>query len=165
MPGPGPFIIVTMRAPSGSDLGLRLIVGYKLGEGAAQSILGVVGLSRAAALTDDLRRVAHFIRAHAVEAWSIKLAERLLALASDRAVRIAALALLLDGAVSFVEGWALHRRFWWSDWLVVAATAALLPFEAHALVHHATIGRLLLLVVNALIVAYLLARRLRPTGS
>jgi uncharacterized membrane protein (DUF2068 family) len=154
-----------MRAASGNDLGLRLIVGYKLAKGAAQSILGVVGLSRAAALTADLRRVAHVIRAHAVEAWSVKLAERLLSIASDRTVRIAALALLLDGVVSFVEGWALHRRYWWSDWLVVAATAALLPIEARAIVHHATIGRAVLIVLNALIVAYLLARRLRRRAS
>ncbi len=80
------------------------------------------------------------------------------ALATPRRLHLAAVALVLDAALTIVEGWALRRRHWWGPWLVVFASGGLLPFEVVQLVRHPHVGRLMVLVVNAAIVAYLVWR-------
>ena len=50
---------------------------------------------------------------------------------------------------------------WWGPWLVVVATASLLPFEVVSFVRHPHVGRALILVVNLAIVAYLTRTALR----
>jgi uncharacterized membrane protein (DUF2068 family) len=143
-----------------ADGGLKLIVGYKFVKAALELLPGALLLSRGAAgLTGDLQALAMFLRHHATEAWSIALAERLVHATTQRHVLVVAVAALLDGAFTFVEAYALHRRYRWSRWLVIGATSCSLPVEVVALVLHPTAGRMLLLFVNLLIVLYLLQRR------
>jgi uncharacterized membrane protein (DUF2068 family) len=59
------------------------------------------------------------------------------------------------------EAYALHRRHWWGPWLVVALTTAFVPFELAHLVKHATEGRVLLLLGNVAVAAYLAWAALR----
>jgi uncharacterized membrane protein (DUF2068 family) len=66
-----------------------------------------------------------------------------------------------DGVFSAFEGWALLRGFRWAPWVVVVATATLIPFEVVAIVRHRRIGRFVLLAVNLAIVAYLAWRARR----
>lgn len=139
--------------------GLRLIIGYKLAKAAAEFlggasifVLGSVGFAQKLAFT------AQAIRRHATEAWSIALAERLLDASTAHNVFVVAMALVADAVITAIEGWALHRRYAWSRWLVVGTTASLLPFEVIALVRHPNAGRALVLLVNLLIVGYLLRR-------
>lgn len=140
--------------------GIELIVDYKLIKGSAEVFLGVLLLFLGAAgLAKHLHMIAVNIREHAAEAWSVALAERLVHVASARNVRVAEIALLLDGGSSFVEGWALHRRYRWSGWLIVGATSCFLPVEAIALARHFSAARLMLLLVNGLIVVYLVRSR------
>lgn len=140
-------------------IGVRLIVGYKIAKAGAELLLGALLLTLgSASLAEGLRAVALTVRHHAAEAWSIELAERLVQVAAGRNL-VVALALLLDGVSSLVEGWALHRRYRWSRWLIVGATSCLLPFEVVALIRHLAPGRVVLLLGNALIVAYLIQRR------
>ena len=150
------------RAGRSDAIGLRLIIGYKFTKAAAEFLLGVVILSMASAgLADELRTVALNVRNHATAAWSVALAKWLMNAATARNLRVVALASLLDAAASLFEGWALHRRFDWSRWLVVGATASLFPFEIVAIVRHLSAGRVALMVVNALIVVYLVRHRAR----
>jgi uncharacterized membrane protein (DUF2068 family) len=100
---------------------------------------------------------------HATAAWSTELADRLIGAATPRGVHRVALAALFDGALSFVEGFAIHRRWAWSGWLVVVATSCLLPFEILALVHHLSATRSAVLVINVAIVAYLIRHRVGST--
>jgi uncharacterized membrane protein (DUF2068 family) len=140
-------------------LGLRFIIGYKYAKAAGELVLGAAVLILASAgLGGALRTVALNTRDHATEAWSVALAQWLMHAATDRNLRIVALASLLDAAASLFEGWALHRHFRWSRWLVVGATASLLPFEVVAIVRHWHVGRLVLIIVNASIVVYLVWR-------
>jgi uncharacterized membrane protein (DUF2068 family) len=140
--------------------GIELIVGYKLIKASAEVLLGVLLSSLGAAgLAEHLQVIAVNIREHATEAWSVVLAERLVHVASERNVLVAEIALVLDGGSSFVEGWALHRRYRWSGWLIVGATSCFLPVEAIALVRHFSLARLMLLLVNGLIVIYLVRSR------
>jgi len=140
-------------------LGVRLIVGYKLTKAVAALSLGVLFLLLGkAGLAQGLLAVASILRHHAVEAWSIELSAWLVRAASGRHLEVVSFALLLDGVSSLVEGWALHRRYRWSQWLIVGATACILPFEVAALVRRVSPARIALLFVNALIVAYLVRR-------
>lgn len=154
-PTPPPAAPVT--EPS-TNAGLRLIVAYKLVKAALEMLLGALLLSSLARKIVAVTGAAN-IRHHATEAWSLTFAERLLHSPTTHSLHVIALAAILDGAVSLVEGWALHRRYSWSGWLVVATTSCLLPFEFIALVRHPTAGHLVLLVLNALIVIYLIWRR------
>jgi len=139
--------------------GLRVIITYKLVKaaaeflgGAAIFILGSVGFAHRLAF------IAQVIRRHASEAWSIALAERLLDASTAHNVLVVATAMVIDSIVTSFEGWALYRRYRWSRWLVVAATASLVPFEIVAIVHHPNPGRAVLLLVNLAIVLYLVKR-------
>ena len=141
-------------------LGLRLIIGYKLVKAAAGFLLGVLIFSLASAgLADELQTVALNFRNHATAAWSVTLAKWLMGATTSRNLRVVAIAALLDAAASLFEGWALHRRFGWSRWLVVLTTSSLLPLEAVAIVRHFSAGRVALMIVNVLIVVYLVRHR------
>ena len=149
-----------MKRPD--DFGLRLIVGYKLVKAAAGLLLGVLILSLVSAgLADELHTIAMNVRNHATAAWSVALAKWLMNAATSRNLRVIAIASLLDAAASAFEGWALHRRFGWSRWLVVITTSSLFPFEVVAIVRHLSAGRVALIAVNALIVGYLVRHRMR----
>jgi uncharacterized membrane protein (DUF2068 family) len=144
------------------DIGLRLIVGYKFAKAAVALLLGVLILSFASAgLADELRTIAMNVRNHATAAWSVALAKWLMNAATSRNLRVVAIASLLDAGASLFEGWALHRRFGWSRWLVVFTTSSLLPFEIVVIVRHFSVGRVALIAVNLLIVVYLVRHRVR----
>ena len=144
------------------ETGLRLIIGYKVVKATAAVILGT-GLLAAngSDLAGHVHALASNLLQHATSAWSIRLSTWLLDAVTARNLHVVALACLLDAALTGVEAWALHRRFWWSGWLVVLATSALLPFEGIALVRHFAWGRVLVTVGSVLIVAYLVRFQLR----
>jgi uncharacterized membrane protein (DUF2068 family) len=143
------------------ERGLKLIVGYKFGKAVIEVLLGLALFFFARRATDDVKHLAIHLRDHATAAWSVAFAKRLLNAATARHVHVIALASLLDGAFSALEGWALRRRYRWGEWLVIAATSCLLPFEIAALVRRLTLGRLIVLGVNTAIVLYLIRRRAR----
>jgi uncharacterized membrane protein (DUF2068 family) len=143
------------------ERGLVAIIAYKLGKGAlwlllaAALTLGIrMGIGhRLAGLADELR--------HHANAWSLALARLVVRASTPRGLWTIVVALLADGSVSLVEGWALLHGRWWGPWLVVVATGALLPYELYALVRHPHVGRALLFVVNLAIVVYLARNALR----
>jgi uncharacterized membrane protein (DUF2068 family) len=144
------------------ELGQQVIAVYKLvkgcGELALSLVLAIVVVSGAA----DASSLAMILRHHFSDAWSLRLGELL----SVRHIELTGLALVLDGLLALVEGWALRKSFWWGPWLVVVATGVLVPFEIIAVVRHVRLTRLAVLVVNLGIVAFLgrkaLAERRRP---
>jgi uncharacterized membrane protein (DUF2068 family) len=150
-------------APKSSEVGLRLIIAYKLVKGSVQLVLAAVllGAVELGTASEWLKDVVLFIRHHFASATSVKVAELLMSLATPRHLGLTALALALDGGLTLCEGVALRQRRWWGPWLVVVATGSLLPYEIVELVRFPRMGRLLLVVANALVVAYLARRALR----
>lgn len=63
--------------------------------------------------------------------------------------------ILLLGLLNLVEAVGLHWRRRWAEWLTVFATGAFIPFEAYKAVHHASIVKSIILILNAVIVYYL----------
>jgi Predicted membrane protein (DUF2127) len=143
-----------------NPVGLRFIVAYKFIKGSAELLIGTLLLYPSVfGLNADLSAAAAAIRHHVVEAWAPALAEWLIHAETARDLFIVAVAALADGVITLIEGLALHRRYRWSRWIVVGATASFLPFEVAALVRHPGAGRVALILVNASIVFYLMRRQ------
>lgn len=155
-----------MAPPTYRPPGIRLIVAYKL-------VRGVVALAlaftlAAAALSDGgtwLRGLAAMLREHFIGVWSVRLADLLVRVSSRRTLEIGAAALLVDGLFTIFEAWALRRQFAWAPWLVVMATASLLPFELYELYRGIHVGRLALFFANAAVVVYLVQRKVAERRS
>ncbi len=152
------------------DVGLGLIVLYKLIKAVVQLLAAIVVTTLIATGTvAKLRDALLAYREHAAEGWLLALTRFLANATSARHVEVFAVVLLFDSILSAVEGWGLHKRHAWAGWLVVGATASLLPLEIIEMIRHLKLGRCLLFALNLLIVLYLLRRhRLvhrRPTYS
>ena len=148
------------RGSEANAVGVRLILIYKLVKAALQIAAAVVLFYGAHhGLTAALTRFADHLRHHAVHAWSNIVAAALLRFTNARhSVLWTAYALLGDAFVSSVEGFALWRGYTWGEWLVVGTTASLIPFEIYAFTRHVRVGRVILLALNLVIVAYLVNR-------
>lgn len=152
----------TIATPSRSRsdaLGLQLIIAYKTAKGAGELALAVaLAILAARGLAETLQDFAISMRLHVTREWSVKLAEILLVESTPKHLEVAAVALGLDGVLTFAEGWGLHLRKPWAPWLVVLASGLLLPFEVASLRRGIKPGRAILFVINLAIVAYM-ARR------
>jgi uncharacterized membrane protein (DUF2068 family) len=143
------------------ERGLLLIIAYKLIKGALWFIFaGVLLVMMHMGVGEKLAGLAEHLRHHS-QAWALELALLLTKASTRRGLETLTVALVADGTLTLVEGWALIHGHWWGPWLVVVATGSLLPFEVVALAHHPHFGRALILIVNVAIVAYLVRKAVR----
>jgi uncharacterized membrane protein (DUF2068 family) len=146
------------------EAALRAVITYKWVKGAVQLVLGTaLAVAILLGLHDELAQWAHEFRNHSTRAYAVMLGRALERATTPRGLHITLLALYVDGVVTCIEGWALHRRRPWGPWLVVAVSGALLPFEIYELVHHFRWIRVVVLLVNAAIVAFLIAHAREQT--
>lgn len=139
--------------------GVSVVIAYKAIKAAAQLLLaGMLASGALFGVAGDLEGFASRLREHFTGAWSQELVRLLLSATSH--LGFVAAALGLDGALSSVEAWALHRGFRWAPWLVVVTTSCLLPFEVVELVRAVSPARAAAFVVNVAVVVYL-GRRAR----
>jgi uncharacterized membrane protein (DUF2068 family) len=148
------------------EVGVGLIVAYKLGKAALQLVGAIaIGLALLDGETQRLHEEAARAVEHATAGWSLHLARLAFAATTARHLHLAVLALALDGSLTLVEGWSLHKRKVWGPWLIVVATSLALPFEVASLLKEAQPARLAILIVNIALVLYLLRRALRHRGD
>src|SRR5919199_4137062 len=83
---------------------------------------------------------------------------------SDSRLRTLAALAFAYSTVRFVEAYGLWKMRAWAEWFAIISGCIYLPVELYELVERATLIRAGVLVVNALIVAYLLYVRLSRTG-
>ena len=152
--------MVKPRGTEAEATGVRLILFYKLAKAVLQAAAGVVLLYWGHhGLTATMVRFADELRHHAVHAWSNILIHVLFKFTHARhGIGFTACALFGDAALSAVEGFALWRGYTWGEWLVVATTSGLIPFELYALTRHLRVERVILLLLNVVIVVYLMNR-------
>ena len=152
-------------------VGLEAIILYKLIKAVLEALLGACAvwlLARGAEA--GAATLAEILLEHFAGGWSLEVATVIVTVATSGHVKFVAVAAFADAALSAVEGLALRAGRWWAPWLVIFATAALLPWELWELVRHPRWGRVLILIINLAVVAYLLKERQRvvdrePSGS
>ena len=138
---------------------LRLIILYKLLKGGA-----VLSLALWLTLLGDHvhEQVLRLLQEVATRGHlALRLADWLEPRATVHALATARWVAWLDGTTTLAEGLLLHQGRAWGEWLVVVGAGLLIPFELLAVAHHPTPLRVLVLLGNAAIVAYLAWRRLR----
>lgn len=144
------------RAHSADEAGLRVIIVYKVLKGAVAIAAGIVlGGALAFGFGPRLQEHAARVHEHATRAWALHAAELLGKLTTPRWLRFSALALELDGAVCWLEAWALREGHAWGPWLVVGITALFLPAEVFELFRHPRLSRGALLLGNLAILVFL----------
>jgi uncharacterized membrane protein (DUF2068 family) len=87
----------------------------------------------------------------------VELVEKISALSRHRLEALGVVALAY-AALFTTEGVGLWRGRRWAEWLTVAATASLVPFELYELARRQTAPRLAALLVNIAVLAYLVAQ-------
>jgi uncharacterized membrane protein (DUF2068 family) len=143
------------------ERGLVVIIAYKFVKGGLWLVFAAVILVlMRMGLGERLLGFADHLRHHS-RAWSLELADLVVRAASRRGLVTVVVALVADGIVSLLEGWALFHGHWWGPWLVVIATGSLLPFEVVAIARKAHAIRIILFFVNVAIVVYLARKALR----
>jgi uncharacterized membrane protein (DUF2068 family) len=137
--------------------GLEAIILYKLIKASLEGVLCLLAIfllvrgAEAGAAT-----LAQVLLDHFTGGWSLQMATLIVVGATSAHVKFVAVAAFADAALSAVEGLALAAGRWWAPWLVVGATAALLPWEIWELIRHPGWGRVLILLINLAVVAYLM---------
>ncbi len=154
------------HAADGSERAYSLLIAYKLGKAGLQLALCCAALLLALrGGGQGVADAARALREHATAAWSIELARVLLRFATPHFLELGALGLAADGLLTLVEGLALYGRRHWGPWLVVVTTAGLLPIELAASVRHPRLGRIAIMALNLVIVAFLVRRARRARGE
>jgi uncharacterized membrane protein (DUF2068 family) len=135
---------------------LGLIGAFKLLKTAILVTLGVI------ALEGGHERIAHSL-AHATH-WTGVFSgreivqrglARLLSL-DDQTIHRLGIASLVYATVFATEGLGLLARRRWAEWFTVGTTSSFIPLEIYELIRHPGMGKVVALIVNLAIVAYLL---------
>lgn len=144
---------------AGRPLGLRLIIAYKVTKAAlvlGLAVLLTLAPDKAGAFTE------HLIQALTERGALLhRLGEWLRAHGAATLVTDAKMVAWADGSTTALEGALLISGSAWGEWVVVAGLAVLIPFELVSLERHPSIARVVVVVVNAAIVAYLVRLRLK----
>lgn len=141
---------------------LTLIITYKFARAIGSFLAALVGAVLViAGLSSPLETWAQELHDNAVSEVALDVTSFVLTAVEPRHLWEVIGALGLDALVLTLEGWALLRGWRWGVWLVVVASAVLVPWEIYALVGHPSVFRAAVLVLNALIVGWLLTHALR----
>jgi uncharacterized membrane protein (DUF2068 family) len=72
-------------------------------------------------------------------------------------LKAASVGTFIYAGLLLTEGTGLLLRKRWAEYFTIITTAGLIPLEIYELVHHATTVKTVVLAVNVVIVAYLIA--------
>jgi uncharacterized membrane protein (DUF2068 family) len=141
--------------------GYRVIVLYKSTKAVVQVAVAIIlSVLITGGYINRAHELAEAWRAHVVHHWTIRLAELLLRSLTPHRLWWLVAAAAGDAIVSGIEAWALARGYAWGAWMVVGATALLLPVEVIEIATKMTFGRVFLFAVNLFIVLYLLRKQM-----
>ena len=148
--------MATETRPRLRTSGLRLVALFEASKGL---LVLLVGLELLSLVHTGVQNVGEEI----VERFHLNFARhhpRILLYATthlnDSNVRLLALAALAYSTVRFIEAYGLWRLRAWAEWFAIISGGVYLPFELYELVRHPTVVKAVILISNAVIVAYLL---------
>jgi uncharacterized membrane protein (DUF2068 family) len=135
--------------------GLRLIAAFKLLKGLALLALGIGALKL---LHKDVAAlVVHWINIFQVDpnGHYVRLLLAKLSILDDRRLKELSVGTFIYSGVFLTEGTGLALGKRWAEYLTIGTTASLLPLEIYELAKHASVGKVLALVINLAVVVYL----------
>jgi len=100
----------------------------------------------------------HWINIFQVDPHShyIRLLLAKLSIVDDQRLKALSAGTFIYSAIFLTEGVGLALGKRWAEYLTIISTASLLPIEVYELVKHASIGKVLALVINLAVVVYLI---------
>jgi uncharacterized membrane protein (DUF2068 family) len=144
-----------MAKPRAHGRGLRLIAAFKLLKGFALLALGIGALKL---LHRDVEAIAvHWINVFQVDPHSyyMNLLLAKLSILDDRRLKELSAGTFIYSAIFLTEGVGLALGKRWAEYLTIISTGSLLPLEIYELAKHATVGKVVALVINLAVVVYL----------
>jgi uncharacterized membrane protein (DUF2068 family) len=138
-----------------SVTGLRVVAIFEASKGVLVLLVGLGILSL-------VHHGAQNVGEEIVERFHLNLARkhpRILIFAAthlnNSSLRLLAVAALLYSIMRFIEAYGLWRTRTWAEWFAIVSGGIYLPLELYELIHHPTVVKAMVLVINAGIVAYL----------
>jgi uncharacterized membrane protein (DUF2068 family) len=113
---------------------------------------------------ETLLHWVHLLRADPDNHWIHTVLSKVTGL-TDRKLAALSVGTLLYACLFTIEGVGLILAKKWAEYLTVVSTALLIPLEIYEIARHVTWVRIVILVGNVLIVAYLIAQLRRPSGD
>jgi uncharacterized membrane protein (DUF2068 family) len=144
-----------MPAKESHSRGLRVIAAFKLLKALALLALGIGALRL---LHKDVAAVLeHWINIFRVDSHNhfINLLLEKLSNVDDRRLKELSVGTFIYAAIFFTEGMGLWFRKRWAEYFTIITTASFLPLEVYELVSRFSGGKVLALVINLAVVAYL----------
>jgi uncharacterized membrane protein (DUF2068 family) len=144
-----------MPAKESHSRGLRIIAAFKLLKGFALLALGIGALRL---LHKDMAEVVeHWINIFRVDSHNhfINLLLEKLSNVDDRRLKELSVGTFIYSAIFSTEGLGLAFRKRWAEYFTIITTASFLPLEVYELIRKFGGGKVLALVINLAVVAYL----------
>jgi len=142
---------------------LKLIALFKIGHGVLLLLLGISLL-----FLNARTRWMDFLSSWTADELLMQhskavdyLLSKLQAILAGGVLRATGFLALFYAAVLFTEGIGVYMQQRWAEWLMIFATAALIPLEVWHTWHHPSLAAVVILIVNCFIVwfLYLVLRR------
>jgi uncharacterized membrane protein (DUF2068 family) len=135
--------------------GLWLIAAFKLLKGFALLAMGIGALRLLH--TNVAAMLEHWINVFRVDPHNhfINLLLEKLSILDDRRLKELSAGTFVYSAIFFTEGIGLALRKRWAEYFTIITTSSLLPLEIYELARHASAGKILALLINLVVVAYL----------
>lgn len=146
------------KPPPRRDAALQLIAAFKLLKG---SLLLLVAIGAFKLINKDLDAVAtHWIQHFRADPHNKHLHLLLSKLpgVTHKKLELLSAGTLIYGTIFLIEGIGLLRRKRWAEYMTIVTTAGLIPVEIYEMVHHLTVVKVLVFLINIGIVAYLVWR-------
>jgi uncharacterized membrane protein (DUF2068 family) len=136
--------------------GLRLIAAFKLLKGVALIAVGIGALRLLH--KDTATIVEHWVNVFRVDPHNhfIDLLLEKLSILDDRRLKELSIGTFVYAGIFLVEGVGLALKKRWAEYLTIITTSSLLPIEIYELARRASAGKVLALLINLAVVAYLI---------
>jgi uncharacterized membrane protein (DUF2068 family) len=142
------------------DKWLLLIAVFKLFKGLALLLIGIGALSLVHKdAAEHFRGWVGALRADPDNHYIHRLISRV-GFASDTQLEELSAGTFFYAGLMLTEGLGLWLRKRWAEYFTIFATGSFIPLEVYELYEHFSVTKVVVLVVNVAVVAYLVARRL-----
>lgn len=144
--------------------GLLLIAAFKLLKGLSLLAMGIGALKLLHKdVATEVAAWINFFRVDPEHVFIHRLLEKL-SVVDDHKLREFSFGTLLYSALLLTEGVGLALRQTWAEYFTIIITSSLIPLELYTIYHHSTTGKIVILLINIAVVAYLIYE-LRRTRS